>query len=183
MWIIYLILILLLLAFLYFKNAFARFDGLTIKIIEGEENIDNFLNIKSDLLHEVCTHINEINKNKVFSGISFLKKNDFDSFKLDRELTDLYSSLKEYLIMNKSFVPDEETAKNLIDLETNEIELEGSKIFYNDNGKIFNKMIDRFPTNFISRKRNYDYKYLYSFQKEEFFKIMDKKKKKNVLSS
>lgn len=182
-WIAYIIIILILLTVLYFRNAFSRFDQLTIRIIEGEENIDNFLDVKSELLANVCNHINDINKNKVFSGISFLKKNDFDSFKLDRELSDLYASLKEYLMVNKSFIPDDETAANLLELESNEIELEGSKIFYNENGKAFNRMIDRFPTSIISRRRNYDYKYLYSFKKEEFFKIMTTNKKKNVLSN
>lgn len=183
-WIIYLAIIILILIILYFKNSFSKFEHLIVKIIEAEENIDYYLGVKNDLLLNICKSINEINKNKVFTGLSFLKKNDYDSFKLDRELSELYSLLKEYLMMNKSFVADDETAAELKDLEINEIEFEASKIFYNDNCKIYNKKVDKFPTNIIARRKNYDYKYLYTFEKEEFFKIMiNKKRKKNVLNT
>lgn len=183
-WIIYVAILVLILIILYFKNSFSKFEHLIVKIIEAEENIDYYLDIKSELLLNICNAINKINKNKVFTALNFLKKNDYDSFKLDRELSELHSLLKEYLMMNKSFVADDETAIDLKDLEINEIEFEASKIFYNDNCKIYNKKVDRFPTSIIARRRNYDYKYLFTFEKEEFFKIMiDKKRKKNVLKT
>ncbi len=177
--IIYVVILLIIMIVLYFINTFRRFDELRIRIIEAEENIDLFLDNKAKLMLDLCNTINDINKKKVFTGLSFLKKNNYDSFRLDRELNELDITLKEYLVMTKSFVPDDETTAKLNELELNEIELDGSKIFYNDNSKIFNKMIDKFPSSLVARKKQYDYKYLYTFEKEEFFKIMTKDKKKN----
>lgn len=175
--IVYIILILLLLIILYLMNSHSKFEQNVIRIIEAEENLDNFLSKKSEILYDICKYINEINKNKVFANLEFLEKNDYDSFKLDKELSELDSVLKEYLIVNKSFVPNEEIETRLNELEKNEIELDGSKIFYNNNAKFFNYLADRFPTRVIAKRRNYDYKYLFSFEKEEFFQIMVNKKK------
>ena len=50
-------------------------------------------------------------------------------------------------------------------------------MYYNDNAKSFNSYIDKFPAKYAANRRNYDYKYLYTFEKEEFFEILKKKKK------
>lgn len=176
---IYVAIIIILLLIIYFINLNKNFERLRIRLIEVEEHIDDYLKIKGKLLLEVCNFINDLNKKKVFTGLSFVEKNNYDSFQLDKELDNLYCSLKEYLVMNKAFVSDEEFEKKMNILNENEVELDGSKIFYNDISRRFNQLLDNFPSSLVAKRKGYDFKYLYSFEKEEFFKIIDQDKKKN----
>ena len=92
------------------------------------------------------------------------------------------SSSKEIVnVLNWSaYIPDEVIGEKIKELEDIELDLEATKRFYNDNSNIFNDLIDRFPSKIIGRKRGYDFKYLYSFDKEELFEILkNNKKKKN----
>ena len=61
-----------------------------------------------------------------------MKKN-IDTIKLDRDLAEAYLELKEYLLVNKSFVPEEELKKKIDSLVTLDLDLDAIKNYYNDN--------------------------------------------------
>ena len=132
-------------------------------------------------MKDIVENINQINENEVFPNIDkIIKKKSDNALALDRELSEYYHGVKEYLLVNKSYIPDEVIGEKIKELEDIELDLEATKRFYNDNSNIFNDLIDRFPSKIIGRKRGYDFKYLYSFDKEELFEILkNNKKKKN----
>lgn len=160
------------------KDVTRDFNSILVKIHDGENAIDELLNKKGTLLDEVCDGINEINDNKVFSSVKKITKKSIDSLKLDRELAEVYNELKEYLLVNKSFVPENELKEKIDELEQLEIDLEATKLFYNDNSNVFNELIEKFPSKIIARRKGYDFKFLYTFEEAEFFEILKKDKKK-----
>ena len=97
-------------------------------------------------------------------------------FKMDSSV-----ELKEYLLVNKTFIPEEELQKKINLLSEIEIDLEATKSYYNDNSGIFNELLEKFPSSVVGKRKGYDTKSLYSFNQEELFEILkkDKKKKKS----
>lgn len=180
---IVLIIIVLLILFIYkYKDIISEFNSVLVRIHHGENEIDELLNKKANLLDEICEDINNINDNKVFSSVKKVMKKNIDTLKLDRDLAEIYSELKEYLLVNKSFVPEEGLKNKIDELSELELNLEATKIFYNDNSGIFNDLIDSFPSSIIAKRKGYDFKNLYTFKEEELFEILknDKKKKKQA---
>ena len=106
-----------------------------------------------------------------------MKKN-IDTIKLDRDLAEAHLALKEYLLVNKTFIPEEELRNKINQLSELEIDLEATKTYYNDNSIIFNELLGNFSSKLIAKKKGYDIKNLYSFSKEEFFEILKKDNKK-----
>ena len=180
---IILVLVIILVIVIYiFRDITETFNSILIKIHDGENSIDELLNRKGTLLEEVCESINEINDKKVFPSIKKIMDKSIDSLKLERSLADVYSELQEYLLVNKSFIPETELKKKIDELAEIELDLEATKMFYNANSDIFNDLIEKFPSRIIARKKGYDFKFLYTFEKEEFFEILkkDKKEKKEA---
>ena len=183
---IYIILIIIIIFMILIINKFktinSDFNSVLIKIHDGENEIDELLNKKGTLLDEICEAINNINDKIVFSSIKKITKKNIDSLKLDRELSEAYAELKEYLIVNKSFIPEDELKNKIDELSEVEINLKATKLFYNDNSNVFNELIESFPAKIIARKKDYDFKFLYTFEEEQFFEILkkDKKKKKEA---
>ena len=175
-----LIVVIIVILFIYkFKDISSEFNSVLTRIHHGENEIDELLNRKSTLLNEVCESINNINENVVFTSVNKAKKKNLDAMKLDKDLAEIYCELKEYLLVNKAFIPEEELKNKIDELALLELNLEATKLFYNDNSIIFNGLIDKGPSKIIAKKKGYDYKSLYTFNKEEFFEILKKDKKKN----
>jgi hypothetical protein len=172
-----LLIIILLILFIYkYRDISASFSAVLMRIHCGENEIDELLNKKATLLDDICEEINNINDNKIFSLVKKDSKKNIDSIKLDRDLSVLYLELKEYLLVNKSFIPEEELKNKIEKLSELEIDLEATKSYYNDNSMIFNDLLAKFPSKIIGKKKSYDSKNLYSFSKEEFFEILKKDK-------
>ena len=177
---IILVLLVILILFIYkIKDVTRDFNSVLVKIHDGENEIDELLKRKGTLLDEICEGINNLNENRVFSSVKKITKKTIDSQKLDRELSEVYGELREYLLVNKSFVPEEELQAKIDELEILEVDLEATKLFYNDNSNIFNELIEKFPSRLVARKKGYDFKFLYTFEEAEFFEILKKDKKKN----
>ena len=181
----YIILIVFILGILVinkFRAITLEFNSVLSKIHHGENEIDELLNKKANLLDEICEEINNLNDNKVFSSVQKVMQKNLDSFKLDRDLAEIYCELKEYLLVNKSFVPEEDVKKKIDELASLELDLEATKTFYNDNSSVFNELLDKFPSKVVANRKGYDTKNLYTFSEEEFFEILkkDKKKKKEI---
>jgi len=105
-----------------------------------------------------------------------MKKN-IDTMKLDKDLAEISLELKEYLLVNKSFIPEDELKNNLDELIELDLNLEATKVYYNDNSTIFNEFIEKFPSKIIAKKKGYDYKNLYTFKEEQLFEILKKDNK------
>ena len=164
-----------------FKSIGTDYDIVLRKIHDGENGIDELLQKKGEVMKKIVENINSINDNAVFPDIDkIIKKKSDNALALDRDLGGYYHELKEYLLVNKSYIPDEVIGEKIKELEEIELDLEATKRFYNDNSNIFNELIDKFPSKIVGRKRGYDFKYLYSFDKEELFEILkNNKTKKN----
>ena len=176
---IVLVLVILLILFIYkYRDISSDFSAVLMRIHCGENEIDELLNKKVVLLDEVCEEINNVNENKIFSLVKKDSKKYIDSIKLDRDLSSLYLELKEYLLVNKSFIPEEELKNKIDRLAELEIDLDATKTYYNDNSSIFNDLLSKFPSKIIGKKKNYEAKNLYCFYKEELFEILKKDKKK-----
>ena len=180
-YIVLLVFVIVVLIIYKFKSISADYDIVLKKIHDGENGIDELLKRKGEVMKSIVENINSINDNSVFPDIDkIIKKKSDNALALDRELGDYYHQLKEYLLVNKSYIPDEVIGGKIKELEDIELDLEATKRFYNDNSNIFNDLVDRFPSRIVARKRGYDFKYLYTFDKEEFFEILkNSQKKKN----
>jgi len=175
---IVLVLFILLIIFIHkYRDISSNFSSVLSRIHRGENEMDELLNKKANLLDEICEEINSINDNKIFSSVKKNMKKNIDTIKLDRDLAAAYLELKEYLLVNKSFIPEEELKNKINQLVELEIDLEATKIYYNDNSTIFNELLERFPSKIIGKRKGYDNKNLYTFSKEEFFEILKKDKK------
>lgn len=172
------VLLLILIIYKYIDIS-STFSSVLMRIHRGENEIDELLNKKADLLDEIGEEINNLNDHKIFSSVKKAMKKNIDTIKLDRDLAEAYLELKEYLLVNKSFVPEEELKKKIDSLVTLDLDLDAIKNYYNDNSNIFNELLEKFPSKIIGKKKGYDTKNLYSFSKEEFFEILKKDKKKS----
>lgn len=174
-----LVIVIILIIIIYkYRDVVLDFNSVLKRVHLGENEIAEILNKKADLLDEICEAINNINDNRVFSSVKKVMKKNIDTLKLDKDLSEIYTELKEYLLVNKSFVPEEELKNKIEELNELEIDLEATKVFYNDNSNIFNELIDKFPSKMIAKKKGYDYKNLYTFNEEELFEILKKDNKK-----
>lgn len=181
-YIILILIILLILVIYKYRDISSNFSSVLLRIHRGENEIDELLNKKANLLDEVCETINTLNDNKIFSSVKKNMKKNIDTIKLDRDLAEAHLALKEYLLVNKTFIPEEELRNKINQLSALEIDLEATKTYYNDNSIIFNELLGNFSSKLIAKKKGYDTKNLYSFSKEEFFEILkkDNKKKKEA---
>lgn len=156
-------------------------DFALTKVHEGENVIDDLLNRKANLIDEICESINKVNDKNVFSNVKKEIKKNVNSFRYDKDLADIYLELKEYLFVNKSFIPEDEIKNKIYELDEIEVNLQAAKNFYNDNSVLFNSLIGKFPIRIIAQKRGYDLKNLYTFEEEQFFEILkDSKMTKKI---
>jgi len=179
---IILIIVILLILFIYkYRDISSNFSSVLKRVHLGENEIDELLNKKANLLDEIGEEINNINDSKIFSSVKKAMKNNIDTIKLDHDLSEAYLELKEYLLVNRTFIPEEELQNKINLLAEIEIDLEATKSYYNDNSSIFNELLEKFPSSVVGKRKGYDTKNLYSFNQEELFEILkkDKKKKKS----
>lgn len=179
-YIVLIVFVLIVLIINKFKSISTDYNIVLDKIHLGENEIQNLLETKTNLMDEICEYINDMNENPVFSSIQKLSKKKYDTLNYDKDLSDIYNDLKEYLFVNKSFVPENEINDKIKELYKIEDDLIATKRFYNDNSEIFNDLIDHFPANIIARKKGYEYKYTYSFGEDEFFAILKENETKHT---
>lgn len=181
-YIVLVVIIILILLISKYRSILTDYNSVLSRIHHGENEIDELLNKKADLLDFICESINNINDNRVFSSVKKVLKKNIDTLKLDKDLAEIYLDLKEYLLVNKSFVPEEELQAKITELSELELDLEATKTFYNDNSTIFNELLEKFPSKSIGKRKGYDFKNLYTFKEEELFEILkkDNKEKKEA---
>lgn len=177
-YVILLVVVLLILLIYKYRDIVSNYNSVLVRIHHGENEIDELLNKKADLLDQVCESINNINDNRVFSSVKKVMKKNLDTMKLDKDLAEISLELKEYLLVNKSFVPEDELKAKLDELVELDLNLEATKVYYNDNSTIFNELIAKFPSKIIAKRKGYDFKNLYTFKEEQLFEILKKDNKK-----
>lgn len=158
----------------------SEYNSILKCIHNGENEIDKMLIEKSELLDVICENINSLSENVVFSPISKLMKKNLDSYKLDRGLSEAYNELKEYLFVNKNYIPEDEIKEKIDRLHALELDLVATKKYYNDNSNSFNSMIESFPSSIVGKRKGYDFKFLYTFEEEQLFEILKKDNKKKI---
>lgn len=142
-----------------------------------ETKITKYLDEKGDLLDKICTEINKLSNKKIFNNLNDIKNDYEDLMKKDNILKSINHELKDYMLINKNYVPSKNVNEKLNKLKSLNIELEASEKYYNDISDDFNKIISLFPFNVIAKKRGLDYLYQFNLEKEVFFKILKKDKK------
>lgn len=177
-YIILLVVVLLILCIYKYRDMLSEYNSVLVRIHHGENEIDELLNKKADLLDQICESINNINDNRVFSSVKKVMKKNLDTMKLDKDLSEIGLELKEYLLVNKAFIPEDELKKKLDELVDLDLNLEATKVYYNDNSTTFNELIEKFPSKIIAKKKGYDFKNLYTFKEEQLFEILKKDNKK-----
>lgn len=173
--IIVLILILIILFIVIINSKNKEINKLLTKKNYTENKITDMLKIKANLLSEICSEINKISKKKVFNNIKDLKKDYEDLMKKDNILKSTNLELKEYLLINKNFVPSDNVNFKLKELKNIEIELEAAEKYYNDIAEKHNKIISIFPYNINAKRKGLDYLYLFNIEKEILFEILKNK--------
>ena len=112
---------------------------------------------------------------KLNKQIDFILEIDkLNNFELNKELAKFDKIIIELTDYNKEIVFDdqeEESFDKLAKININRLAIEK---YYNDNVTIFNKAIEKFPSNIIAKFKKYDEKELFSNEKEEIFEILKK---------
>ena len=84
-YIVLVIVVLIILLIYKYRDIISNYNSVLVRIHHGENEIDELLNKKADLLDEVCESINNINDNRVFSSVKKVMKKNLDTMKLDKD--------------------------------------------------------------------------------------------------
>ena len=166
--------VLFIILFITFVIKGHKLKVMNIKINEAESDISNILNKKFDLLKDINEIMKSKDKEDLFKNIEKIEVDKIDSIELNKELSKYDKIIIELTDYNKEIVFDEneeETFDKLSKVNINRLAVEK---YYNDNVVEFNKSINRFPSNIISKFKKYDDKELFENEKEEIFEILKK---------
>lgn len=162
---------------IWYITTYNKYQEYIIRINEAEANIDSTLRKRYDLLNKAIGIITANTELKdILAGISELKTKKLTNFELDREL---YEVLNEFHVIkeeNPELLTNEEFVKINVGLNESEIEIEAFRRYYNDVITDYNKMIKRFPSNFVAfisrykTKKYFDGKDLFS-DKQDHLKL------------
>ena len=152
----------------------SKLKSLSIKIEEAENNVSDILKEKHDLLTSVDSIMKSKDKDDLFPGLDKINLDDISNIELNKELSKYDKVIIELTDFNKEIVYDDneqEIFEKLIKTNINRLAIEK---YYNDNVTKFNKLLDKFPSNIISKFRDYSKKDLFKNEKEEIFEILKK---------
>ena len=151
-----------------------KFQFVIIEIEEAENNVEDLLHKKFDLLQRTIPIINkELKLDDFLEKIEHLDLNKISHFELNDLLRESYNTLLVTVDENDKLNKSEPLKEILDDLENLEIELSGAIKFYNDGVTKFNKLVATFPANIVSLLRGYKKKEFYSNEKKEMFEILN----------
>ena len=152
-----------------------KFQYLTIRIDEAENNIDILLQKKIECISKIIPIIQENTKEKDFlEDFSLIREKNKNHFEANEFLKNSHIEIikvvgdYEKILKNDSFIV------NLESLEDNEEDLVASIKYYNDNAVDYNHLIVSFPSSIIRIFLHLKKKNLYSTEKKEIFEILNK---------
>lgn len=167
LYILFVIIILTIITTSFIIIANNNFNEYNIRINEANENIDNTLKKRYDLLNKSIDIIKKVlvkDDDDIIKTITEIRSKKLDNYELDKKLylaieefnnyTDEYIELNDNNDYNKIQI-------NLINSETDIIAL---KEYYNDNVKKYNKLINKIPFNLIAKFKKYEEKQLFDIE-------------------
>lgn len=160
---------------LFIKSFLNKVGIYEIKINEANKNIDILLEKKLNLLTKTKEKIKDSIEDNFMEKLPKIKNQSLDNLELDTQIKLMQKELKEILEYNKKIILDDEANILLKNLEKADIDLIGTKKYYNDNAEIYNNLISKFPMSIISKVKRHHYLETYDNKKEEEFEILKEK--------
>ena len=139
---------LLLIVVVIFRN---KFVFSIIKIEKAEEDIDLYLEKKSELLKRTMPIIKkELKREEFLEELNEFNLNQIDNFKAHNILKGCYNELFKVLDDNEKLMKSDVLVSILEELNDNEEEIIGAIKFYNDNVVGYNQLVVSFPANILA---------------------------------
>lgn len=161
-----LIVLLLVITFLYYKN---KFNFYFLKVEEADNNIELILEKKTEILLKIAKIIDK----DMEKELEELKKKEISKHQCYIELSSLGNKL-----LKEADAEEYESNKKLNNLigrfDDNECDLKGSLKYYNDNAVEINNYIHKFPSNIVSLFSHFKELDIYKLEKRESFAILSK---------
>ena len=161
-----LIVLLLVINFLYYKN---KFNFYFLKIEEANNNIELILEKKIEILLKIAKIIDK----DMEKELEEFKKKEISKHQCYIELSSLGNKL-----LKEADAEEYESNKKLNNLigrfDDNECDLKGSLKYYNDNAVEINNYIHKFPSNIVSLFSHFKELDIYKIEKRESFAILSK---------
>ncbi|MBD9098083.1 hypothetical protein EGP98_00545 [bacterium] len=161
-----LIVLLLVINFLYYKN---KFNFYFLKVEEANNNIELILEKKIEILLKIAKIIDK----DMEKELEELKKKEISKHQCYIELSSLGNKL-----LKEADAEEYESNKKLNNLigrfDDNECDLKGSLKYYNDNAVEINNYIHKFPSNIVSLFSHFKELDIYKIEKRESFAILSK---------
>ena len=168
--VILLLLILIIIATLSFRK---KIKFYTTKTNEAENSIKKSLNKKKKYLNKIKPLIlEEIDQNNFLEGIEDFNVDNNDYLNNIQSLADFQDEITSTIDENDKLLNKEEIEKLIEKINDNEVELNASIKYYNDNANIFNQKIEKFPANIIRIFFGYKRKEFYENKQREEFEIL-----------
>lgn len=129
-----------------------KFQDYIIRINEVESIIDTNLRNKYDLINRAIPIIkSNINKDiAIFNDIVKLRSRKISNFELFRILKEASIELEGLKNTYPEISSSDEIKKIIKEINNIDIKVDNSVEYYNDNIKIYNTLIKKFPTNIIA---------------------------------
>lgn len=161
-----LIVLLLVITFLYYKN---KFNFYFLKVEEADNNIELILEKKIEILLKIAKIIDK----DMEKELEEFKKKEISKHQCYIELSSLGNKL-----LKEADAEEYESNKKLNNLigrfDDNECDLKGSLKYYNDNAVEINNYIHKFPSNIVSLFSHFKELDIYKIEKRESFAILSK---------
>ena len=175
LWVIIGIVIIILIFVCVFIFANNKFNLAVIKIDKAEEDIDIYLQKKSELLDRTRPLIKkELKLDKTMTALDVVKE-DETNFETHIRLKKAYNEFFKTLDENEKLLKSESLLKILDELNENEENIIGAIKFYNDTVVEYNQLVVTFPSKVIAFFKKYKKLYFYNNEKREIFEILNKK--------
>lgn len=161
-----LVILLLVINFLYYKNKFSFYF---LKVEEADNNIELILEKKIEILLKIAKIIDK----DMEKELEEFKKKEISKHQCYIELSSLGNKL-----LKEADAEEYESNKKLNNLigrfDDNECDLKGSLKYYNDNAVEINNYIHKFPSNIVSLFSHFKELDIYKIEKRESFAILSK---------
>ena len=161
-----LVILLLVINFLYYKN---KFNFYFLKVEEADNNIELILEKKIEILLKIAKIIDK----DMEKELEEFKKKEISKHQCYVELSSLGNKL-----LKEADAEEYESNKKLNNLigrfDDNECDLKGSLKYYNDNAVEINNYIHKFPSNIVSLFSHFKEVDIYKIEKRESFAILSK---------
>ena len=161
-----LVILLLVINFLYYKN---KFNFYFLKVEEADNNIELILEKKIEILLKIAKIIDK----DMEKELEEFKKKEISKHQCYIELSSLGNKL-----LKEADAEEYESNKKLNNLigrfDDNECDLKGSLKYYNDNAVEINNYIHKFPSNIVSLFSHFKELDIYKIEKREAFAFLSK---------